>query len=115
MRVKPKSNREYTTSENYENYANSLGVNPEELEGFHEERILPRRYTQRMTYSERYNAYDELEDDLYDDQIEYETRQKNKITFDRKLSISEMDELSDEEYLAYSFFLLDLASEKDNI
>lgn len=77
MKVRPKDPKLYRNAKEYEEYANSLGVNPEELEGFHEIRVLPKRYETRIKYAAQYSALDAFFDDLYDDQIEYETRQSN--------------------------------------
>ena len=83
MKTRPIDPRLYRTVKEYEDYANSLGVNPEDLDGFHEIRILPKRYETRMVYSAIYSAIDEYSDDLYDPQIELETRQSNKNVYPR--------------------------------
>lgn len=80
--------------------------------GFSIQRLFPKDYKTRMKYSERYNAYDEAQDDLYDDEIEFQQRRKNAINFDRKLTIAEMDELSAEELCAYHQFLQDYQNDR---
>ena len=68
MKAKPK------TPNNFEDFAYSNGCNPEDFDGLSIIRVMPKYYKSRMKYSEIYNSFDEWYDDLYDDQIEYETR-----------------------------------------
>lgn len=106
MKIRPKKHTDY------EDYAYSIGVNPEELSGFHIERVLPKDYKTRIKYSEIYNAYDEFDNDLYDEQEAFETSRANKTRqFTEKISIAEMDELSAEELVAYHKFLQDYREE----
>ena len=115
MKVRPKSSKNYTTAEHYEEYANSIGVNPEELDGLHEIRIFPKRYMDRKFYSEFYGALDELENDLYDDDVALQTRRdnKDKITFTEKIPLTEYDKLTEEQKIGYHAFLCDYKEDND--
>ena len=113
MKVRPKSHQTYTTEEDFEDFINSLSLNPEDITFFHEERILPRNYNKRMEYSAEFNAYDELGDDLYDEQIAFDVRRLNRQRkFTEKIPLTEINKLSADEYLAYHSFLVDLKKEQ---
>ena len=100
--------------QDYEDYAISMGVNPEDIDGYSVQYAFPRDYKTRIKFSERVNAQDEFDDDLYDEDIALETRKKNKAIFDKKLSLSEIDDLDDESYIAYHIFLADYRQDQIN-
>ena len=82
--------------------------------GFSVQYIYPKDNKKRQKI-----AYEQLEhviydDDLIDDTIEIETRRQNRIHFNRKLTIAEIDKLTTDEYLAYHKFLLDLKKEQES-
>lgn len=108
MKVQPINNRFYTDSKQYEKYANLIGVNAEELDDFHEVRIMPSRYETRKIFEMFYGVIDEFANDLYDLDVEFETRRDNRKTeFIEKLSIADINELSAEDLIAYHQFLID--------
>ena len=112
MKIRPIDPDIYRNGNSYEEYANSLGINPEELQDLSDIYILPKDYKTRIKYSERYNAMEEFYDDLYDSQVELDFRRDNRVRqFTEKISINEMDELTQEELEAYHQFLIDYGKE----
>ena len=107
MKVKPK------IPQNFDEFAYTHGFNPED---FNELRILPKDYKTRIIYSEIYEAMDELEDDLYDQDVALQTRRdnRNNIKFTEKIPLTEYDKLTEEQRIAYHAFLCDYAKENDN-
>ena len=101
MKIKPKKDP-------YEDY-----FNEGDLDGFQIGRIFPKRFQERRNMEVEINNEILYYDDLLDLDVEIETRQKNAMPkFTRKLSIDEMDELTDEQYIAYAQFLLDYKADQ---
>jgi len=69
--------------ETFEDFAYSNGFNPEDIDDYRIQRILPKDYKTRIKYAYRYYLMDSFYDDLYDPQIELETRQSNKNVYPR--------------------------------
>lgn len=100
MKIKPKH------PESFESYAHEHGFNPEEYIGFNSSFIFPKDYKTRLKYSESYNATDEFDNDLYDNQIELETRKNNSQEPHTKIQ-----DMTPKEKAAYLQALLDIESE----
>jgi len=72
-----------------------------------------RTYDSKISERERIKYVEEFCDDLYDEQVAFENRRKNRVrTFTEKIPMSEIEALSAEELIAYHKFLQDLAEDE---
>ena len=98
--------------EDAEEYAISLGVNLEDLDGFSVQHIFPRTQHTRRKYEKGFIEIDEYDNDLYDDDVARDTiLNNNQRKFTERIPMSEMDELSAEDLVAYHKFLQDYREE----
>ena len=89
--------------------------NPEDIEGFHAEYILPSDPETRARVELKIRRDQLYFDDLYDPEVEYETRlsNKNKIIFTTKIPLAEYDLHTEEQKIGYHQFLIDQAEDND--
>ena len=93
--------------EDPEEYANSLGLNVEDLDGFSTQYIYPKNTVTRKKYEMIYKEREEYTNDLYDDNVELETIINNiKPKFTEKISLEEYDSLDDDSKILYHEFLI---------
>lgn len=102
MKIKPKKDP-------YEDY-----FNEGDLDGFHIERIFPKRFEERRDMEVAVNKETLFYDDLLDLDVEVETRRNNKVRkFTEKLPPNEYSKLTDEEKESYHAFLCDYLEEQN--
>lgn len=100
--------------EDAEEYAISLGVNLEDLDGFDTQYIYPKNTVTRKKYETIYKEREEYINDLYDDTIEAETILNNiKPKFTEKITLEEYDLLDDESKIRYHEYLISKSNEQN--
>ena len=65
--------------ETFEDFAYQHNMNPEDIDDYSVLRILPKDYKTKIKYAYKYYLIDQFYDDLYDVQVEIETRLGNRV------------------------------------
>lgn len=94
---------DYDLQSDYENIIDTLNSTEH---GYTIQRLLPSDYKTRIKFSEKYNANDEFYNDLYDANIELETRKTNS-----RPTPTRIQDMTPKEKAAYLQAKLDQESE----
>ena len=100
--------------EDAEEYANSIGVNLGDLDGYNVQHIFPKNTVTRKKYEIMFKKQAEYDNDLYDNDIERDTILNRPRQFTERIPMDEIDNLSDEDYISYHLFLADYRQDQLN-
>lgn len=88
-------------------------LNPEDFDGLHLDYILPKDKYERYWEELRIRRDELFYDNLYDDDVEYDAFEDNKVRkFTEKIPLTEYDLLTEEEKIGYHVFLQDYKADQ---
>lgn len=86
--------------------------NEDDFDGFHINYIYPKDDEVRIAYEHKIRQSEMFDNDFYDEDVDYDTFQSNKVRkFTEKIPLVLYDLLTETEKIAYHQFLIDLIAD----